>query len=126
MKIPYEQALRTTQMIVPEVDLGLERLDTEHLQVGMVPLPYWCYYIDALENASDLLITKLGELPDVKPVTEIESISEDIGCLITALSLLYVCTLNEVERINKNVNKDVKRFDKYRKKINRRKPDDNG
>lgn len=124
MKIPYEQALRTTQMIVPEVDLGLERLENDKFQVGMVPLPYWGYYFDAIENASDLLLTRLGELPDVKPVTEIESIAEDIGCLVTALSLFYICTMNEVERINKNVNKDVKRFDKYRKKINRRKPDD--
>ena len=124
MKIPYEQALRTAQMIVPEIDLGLERLDTENLQVGMVPLPYWCFYLDAMENASELLRTRLGDLPDVNPVTEIDAIAEDLGCLITSMTLFYMCTMNEVERMNKKVSKDIKRFDKYRKRTNRRKTDD--
>lgn len=124
MKIPIHEALSVTQMIIPEVDLGIHHVGGE-VEIKAVPLTDWGYYINAMENASDLLLHELSSLPDVKPVTEIEAIAQDLNCLISSLSMFYACAINELKKVttqyeDRDVNDTTfKRFSKYRTTINR-------
>lgn len=134
MKIPMYEALSVTQMIIPEIDLEIKN-EGGDVRITAVALPDWHYYIDAMENASDLLLDELGALPDIKPVIGIEAIALELNCLITSFNMFYECTIDELIRFNKqnkaqnkaqniDTEKDVNdaiftRFSKYRAKINR-------
>lgn len=130
MKIPIREALAVTQMIVPEVDLCIEEIGDDDTEILPVPFQQWHYYINAMHNASELLLEELGSLPDVKPVTGIETIAQDLNCLIASFSMFYMCSLNELFKASKmqedlqqkdkeDVDATFKRFSKYRRNINR-------
>lgn len=134
MKIPMYEALSVTQMIIPEIDLEIQS-ERGDVQIASVSLADWHYYIDAMENASDLLLDELGALPDIKPVIGIEAIALELNCLITSLNMFYECTIEELIKLskqnrpqNRQQNTDPEkeendaifsRFSKYRAKINR-------
>ncbi len=134
MKIPMYEALSVTQMIIPEIDLEIKN-EGGDVRITAVALPDWHYYIDAMENASDLLLDELGALPDIKPVIGIEAIALELNCLITSFNMFYECTIDELIRFNKqnkaqnrdqniDTEKEINdaifsRFSKYRAKINR-------
>lgn len=122
MKIPLEKALAVTQMIVPEFDLNVHRKGN-NLHVSVIPIDCWDIYINAMENASDMLLNELWKLPDVKPVTDLEPIAKDLNCLITSFNMFYHCMMEELIKTY-NAGKEVsdanvKRFSKYRSKIER-------
>ena len=49
------EALSVTQMIIPEIDLEIKN-EGGDVRITAVALPDWHYYIDSMENASDLLL----------------------------------------------------------------------
>ncbi len=116
MKIPLDQALEITQMIVPEIDLKVEKKEDGHLEIFAVPMNYWNLYLNAMENASDVLLDDLHKLPDVSPYIEIEAIAQDINCLITSFNMFYMCTMDEIGRHLQPVQLKIKRYDRYKKK----------
>ncbi len=122
MKIPVDQALETTQMIVPEVDLGITR-KAGRVHINPIPLDLWGLYLNSLENACETLLDELGRLPDVDPVTEIEAIALDMSCLATSVNMFYMCMMEEIKiayKAAQSVSKpNFKRYSRYRKKIDR-------
>ncbi len=116
MKIPLDQALEITQLIVPEIDLKVQKKDDGHLEIFAVPMNYWNLYINAMENASDVLLEDLQKLPDVPPYVEIEAIAQDINCLITSFNMFYMCTMEEIARHLKPVQIKMNRYDRYKKR----------
>ena len=118
MKIPLPEALEVAQMIVPEIDLGL-KTDNDRIQVTAVPLCHWHFYLNAMENASDMLLHELSTLPDIKPITELEPIAQDLSCLITTINTFYFCMMDDLAKINDSQDQNIERFSKYRKKVDR-------
>jgi len=122
MKIPVDEALETTQMIVPEVDLKVKWVGG-NIHIQAVQIDLWYLYINAMENASDMLLNELGRLPDLKPVIEIEGIASDLGCLISSFNMFYQCMMDEIRRAYKSMQSEpkpnFKRYSRYRRKIDR-------
>lgn len=120
MKIPIEQALEITQMIVPEIELSYKKVGNS-LHITGIPIEHWHFYLNAMENASDMLLTELDKLPDVPPITEIEPIATDINCLITCFNMFYFGMIKELkasyEKSNSSSNPDFKRYSRYRRDI---------
>lgn len=113
------RALETTQMIVPEIDLGLTEKDGL-VQLNPVAFTDWHYYLHAIESAHELLDTELSALPDVESVEEIRIIASDLGSLILSLKVFYVATLERFKVEEPDVKDKFERFSKYRKQIDER------
>jgi hypothetical protein len=117
MKIPIEKVLEITQMIVPEIDISYQ-IKENQIYIPGIEFKDWHYYLDAMENASDLLLIELAKLPDVAPITEIEPISTDLNCLISFLNMSYFAMKKKLEEIDQKYksssNDDLTRFSRYR------------
>ena len=120
MKISIEKALEVTQMIVPEIDISYKIVGNE-IHVPGIPLNDWHYYINAMENASDMLLSELWKLPDVTPVTEIEPIASDLNCLITCFNMFYFGMMKELtelyEKSQSAPDPNLTRYSRYRRDI---------
>ncbi len=122
MKIPIEDALESIQMIVPEIDLEVKN-ENGQIKLLTVPMNFWNLYLNAIENASDLLLEELAKLPDLAFVHEIEEIASDINSIISIFNLFYMFTMEEA---NKKEQKQIQgseemlqRISKYRRTIRR-------
>lgn len=116
MRIPLEQALQTTQMIVPEVDLHL-KVTEGRVDMAPVPMTDWFYYLANIEAISECVLDEMEKMPDVQPVTELLDMLEDLRCLTASIGLFYQCTMREIENIRTPHNDKMKRLRRYRKAL---------
>ena len=126
MKIDIFKAVEITQMIVPEIKIECKRVGDD-FHITAVRVNEWNYYIEAMHNASDMLLEELWKLPDVSPITEIEPIATDLNCLISCFHTFYVGMMKELEEIcqeytenlppepEKDPDSELKRFSRYRR-----------
>lgn len=123
MRISIEDALESIQMIVPEIDLEVKN-ENGHVKLLTVPMKFWNLYLNAIENASDLLLEEIAKLPDLEFIHEIEDIASDINSIISIFNLFYMFTMEEAtKKEQKQVESTeelLKRVSKYRRTIERR------
>lgn len=118
MDLNLVESLETSQMIIPEVNLGLETKDGI-LHLNHVAFTDWHYYLDALESANALVCDDMDKLPDISYINEIKEISSDISSLLISLKIFYINTLESMPKKFSNSDPELEEEDHIRDKCQR-------